>query len=700
VEIAIVWLLVFLAFYWAFCLYSGAGGALTGWRAGDYFIAGGGIAPGWFILTATAAAFSAWALVGHPGLGRAETASPAGQPFTAAVLAAIVLPFSGLLFFKRQWLLARRFGLVTPGAMLAAYFRSDGIRWLATLIAVLFAIAFIAATHWAAGQLLALLTDGWIGAGAGIWISGLAVLLYVAAGGLPAVARVGALQAGLLLLLVLGIAVVTLEALGGLDAIQQNLGALTPAGDDPLPGRAAESAAGGWAMALGAVFLLLGVQAAPAFSLLAIASRDTSPFLPQQVWASAFGVGLLLMLLAGIFGVGGHFLGADLAVARAEPTRLAHPTASRIQAGFFAAAHPDAIAALGLGRDRIERLTEAALAELERSGSVPTVAAMAEQGDPAAGRLFAHVARLGEVPALAPLAAQPSGRISLLAALIELAGDAAPWLIGLLALAAVAGLQIAGALFLAAAGTMLSLDLIMPRLERSTDDRRQMLAGRLAILALGGGALLLATTAATGLPLLTSLALALGLQLWPALLGACYWPILTRQGVLVGLITGITVTVLISPLGDTWFDLIALGDEIRIGLAAGIGLLCNLALAVSVSALGGDDLERRMQFHDALAQHVTLPERRRKLRPLAWILALAWLILALGPGARLAAWLIGPPGTALLGLPALWLGHLLIWLLGVLLLWFLAGVMQMSSRLETEVQPPTGPLAAELPFRI
>ena len=49
---------------------------------------------------------------------------------------AITIPFTGVMFLKRQWMLGKRFGFVTPGEMLSYYFKSDLIRVLVVIVAL------------------------------------------------------------------------------------------------------------------------------------------------------------------------------------------------------------------------------------------------------------------------------------------------------------------------------------------------------------------------------------------------------------------------------------------------------------------------------------------------------------------------------------------------------------------------------------
>ena len=67
-DAKVIWLLVVVGLYWAYCVYWGIKGHLQAKTASDYFLAGRGISIWVFILAATATSFSGWTFMGHPGL--------------------------------------------------------------------------------------------------------------------------------------------------------------------------------------------------------------------------------------------------------------------------------------------------------------------------------------------------------------------------------------------------------------------------------------------------------------------------------------------------------------------------------------------------------------------------------------------------------------------------------------------------------
>ena len=630
-----IWLFVFVALYWSYCIFWGIKGALTAKTASDYFIAGRGISLWVFVLAATATSFSGWTFMGHPGLLYKD-----GFQYAYASFYAITIPFTGVMFLKRQWMLGKRFGFVTPGEMLATYFKSDAIRLLTVLVALVFSIPYLGVQLRASGFLFNVLTDGMLGVEVGMWLLSAVVIIYVASGGLRAVAYVDTMQCILLAAGIVAIGVIALQYVGGWGRLNEGIAALaqfdtnrTPDGYShyiAIPGviqfvSDGPSASGGaWTgvMILSYMFALMGIQSAPAFSMWSFSNHNPKPFAPQQVWASSFGIGFILMVFTAIQGLGGHFLGADLK---------------------FMEAHPDLVnnvmqAGLG-GKDLME--------------------SAGKQG-------------------------------MLVPQLIHLMSGAAPWLVGLLSVCALAAMQSTGAAYMSTAGGMLTRDLLKRYIMPNASHGQQKLWGRIGVVIIVMAALVVATHATDALVLLGGLAVAYGFQMWPALIAVCWWPFLTRQGVVIGLIAGIAAVTLTESIGKQWFGIEAWGRWPLTFHSAGWGIVFNLGLAILVSAVtqNRDALEHRMTFHNFLREHATLPAAKKGLVPVAWILTLVWFFFGIGPGAVVGNSIFGNPNDAAtwtFGIPSIWAWQLLWWALGVGMMWFLAYKMEMSTVPDKEI---------------
>jgi hypothetical protein len=276
-------------------------------------------------------------------------------------------------------------------------------------------------------------------------------------------------------------------------------------------------------------------------------------------------------------------------------------------------------------------------------------------------------------------------------ALINLLKDTAPWLVGLLAVCALAAMQSTGAAYMSTAGAMLTRDLYKRFLSQEASHKTQKLFGRIGVGIIVVSALIVATTSSDALVLLGGLAVAYGFQMWPALIGICYWPMLNRRGITWGLIAGIIAVTCTETIGTTWFGITAWGRWPWTLHSAGWGIIFNFSIAVIVSALTQNTEARahRQKFHDFLKDHCGLSASKKKLVPVAWIVAIGWFYFAQGPGAVLGNTVFGNPtdaSTWLFGMPSIWLWQIIWWALGVCMMWFLAYKMEMSAIPTKEIE--------------
>ena len=682
-EAKAVWLFIFVALYWGYCVFWGVRGAMEARTATDYFVAGRSVSMWVFILAATATSFSGWTFIGHPGLIYQD-----GLQYAYASFYAITIPFTGLLFLKRQWMIGKRWGFVTPGEMFATYYKSDTLRILIVLVALIFAIPYLGVQLRASGFLFNVLTDGMLGVEVGMWLLSAIIVFYVASGGLRAVAYVDALQAVLLaggIVIVGGVAIyfmgswgVFMEGIARLSEQSVERGEyVTPAGLSgyvAVPGviqfvSDGPSASGGaWTglMILTYMFALMGIQASPAFTMWAFSNANPRPFAPQQVWASAVGIGLILFTFTAFQGMGGHMLGANLGFTADNPDLFDSRDRVVLQRGLIATAEPE------LSREAVEARIESGLAALQAAGPGETVDLA---GDHGWVDLKDHG---GGDPALVPQ-------------MISLLEVGAPWLVGLLAVCALAAMQSTGAAYMSTSGGMITRDILRRYLMPEADHATQKFWGRVFVLLIVAAALLTATLATDALVLLGGLAVAYGFQMWPALIGLCFWPWLTRQGVVAGLIVGLVVVTLTENIGVQLLG--ALGMDLWGRWpwtlhSAGWGILFNLGTAIIVSALTQNraETEHRMVYHQFLQEHAGLPAEKRHLVPVAWILTIGWFFFAVGPGTIIGNTLFGYPQSPVFGLPSIWVWQLLFWAAGCLLLYFLAYRMELSTVPRKEVE--------------
>lgn len=629
----VTWLIAFVILYWIYCVYWGLRCAQMAKTATDYFVAGRRLGLWVFVLAATATSFSGWTFMGHPGLIYRD-----GFQYAYASFYAITIPFTGVMFLKRQWILGKRFGYVTPGEMLADYFKGDGVRILTVVIALCFSIPYLGLQLAASGKLFNVLSDGLFTVTAGTWVLAAVVLVYVASGGLRAVAYVDTLQCVLLAFGIVAVGFIAYDLVGGWTELNKGLANVAkvkgakwgftqdgyssylaiPGVIQFTAGLGKETPVGGlWTgvMVLTYMFALMGIHSAPAFTMWAFGNADPRPFAPQQVWASSFGIGLILFFFTAAQGMGAHLLGANPAVN-------------------------------------------------------------------AAGVNIANVL---------PESIGKGGQGNLVPFYINTIGDAAPWFVGLLAVCALAAMQSTGAAYMSTAGGMLTRDLYKKYLNPKASHATQKLFGRLGVAFIVFSALLVATYSKDALVLLGGLAVAFGFQMWVPLMSVCYFPFFTRQGVTLGMAAGIVAVMLTESIGVKLF-----GDALPWGRwpwtmhSAFWGMFFNLGTALIVSAMtqNASDRAHRQKYHDFLAQHAGLPASKQGLKPVAWAITLAWLFFGIGPGAVIGNDIFGSPNdysSWTFGIPSIWAWQILFWALGVGMMWFLAYKMEMSTIPDKEI---------------
>ncbi len=627
-EAKVLWLFVFVALYWSYCIYWGIKGARQSKTAGDYFIAGRSISVWVFVLAATATSFSGWTFMGHPGLIYRD-----GFPYAYASFYAITIPFTGVLFLKRQWMIGKKFGFLTPGEMFSNYFRSDTIRILVVLVALVFSVPYLGIQLRASGFLFNVLTDQMFDVTTGMILLSLVVILYVASGGLRAVAYVDTMQCILLAGGIIVLGIITLSYLGGFNNLIEGISVLSQADTKltkegyshyvAIPGMiqfvdAGSKAIGGpWTgiMILTYMFALMGIQSAPAFTMWAFSNQSPKPFAPQQVWASAFGIGAILFVFTAIQGMGSHFLGANLEMVTNNPEVVNNVIGPNI-------------------------------------GNQDLMETASKQGN-------------------------------LVPQLINLMSETAPWLVGLLSVCALAAMQSTGAAYMSTAGAMITRDLVKRYIMPNANDKIQVLLGRVFVILIVFMALLVAATATDALVLLGGLAVAYGFQMWPALIAICFWPWLTRLGITLGLIAGLVAVTCTESIGAA-LGITAWGRWPLTIHSAGWGIFFNLGIAILVSFFtqNSDEFAHKMKFHNFLKEYAGLPSEKRNLIPIAWIITLLWFFFGIGPGAVIGNWVFGDPtnpDTWIFGIPSIWAWQILFWVIGVYMMWILAYKMEFST---------------------
>ena len=611
----LLWLAVFVGFYWLYCLFWGIKGAKTSKTSEDYFLAGRNIGLWVFVLAATATSFSGWTFVGHPGKIFTD-----GLPYAFASFYALTIPFTGVLFIRRQWILGKAFKYITPGEMYSDYYGGNAIRFLTVLVAFLFSVPYLGVQLRASGDLFNIITDGLVPVNFGMIALSTVVVIYVASGGLRSVAYVDSAQCILLAVGICVIGITTIYFSGGwnnfISAFHEiinkdlvNKNNLTPSGHSSLvaiPGsiqfvsNGSKSIGGPWTgmMCLTYMFALMGIQASPAFSMWAFSNKNSSAFRWQQVVASSLIIGIILFTFTIIQGIGGHVLVLN---------------------------------------DVIQNVNDKNL-----------------------------------VPKL-----------------INLLSSSFPWLVGLLAVCALAAMQSTGSGYMSTFSAMVIKDIYLKFLNKNASDKNQKNSGRLIVILIAIIAIFVAANTTSAIVMLGGLAVAYGFQMYPALLGICYFKWFSTIGIVFGLIAGL-ITVTLTDKTSIWFGLPWGAYPLTIH-SAGWGIFVNLIVTITTSFFIKDDKKRKKiknKRHEFLSKISVLSEKKKKFVPLAWILTMIWFLVGFGPFATIGNSFFSNPNQTItwspFGLPSIWIWQLFFLGYGIFVMWFLAFYMELSKPVKEE----------------
>ncbi len=609
------WLFSFVGLYWTYCLYWGFKGAKSSKTSADYFLAGRSIGTWVFVLAATATSFSGWTFIGHPGKIFTD-----GLPYAFASFYALTIPFTGVLFLRRQWVLGKAYKYITPGEMYSDYYGGDTIRMLTVLVAFLFSVPYLGVQLRASGDLFHVLTDGLISVELGMFSLSTVVVIYVASGGLRSVAYVDCVQCILLALGIVILGCITVHFSGGWEGfkigiskiVSQDIATkngITPDGFSSkvaIPGSiqfvssGSKSVGGPWTgiMCMTYMFALMGIQSSPAFSMWSFANKTSRAFRWQQVVASSLIIGIILFTFTIFQGLGGHILESN-----------------------------------GILQNTTDK--------------------------------------------------------NLVPQLINLMSSSAPWLVGLLAVCALAAMQSTGAAYMSTFSGMVTRDIYRHYFSKDASDKTQKFFGRLFVIIVAAAALIVAAKSTQAIVMLGGLAVAYGFQMYPALLGLCYFPKLSTKGVVSGLIAGL-IAVTLTDKTSAWFGVPWGAYPLTIH-SAGWGILVNLITVVLGSFLFPDPSEinnRKVKRHKFLQSVSGLSQDRKKLVSFAWILTLVWFLIGFGPFATIGNTLFSDPNNPItwapFGLPSLWVWQLLFLLYGIFVMWFLAFYMGLSKPIDVD----------------
>ena len=625
------WFFFFLVVYWSFCLFWGARTLRKNSSPESYYLADRSISSWVFFFSATAATFAGITIITFPSLIYAD-----GYSFLATAAIVITIPLGSILFFKRQWMLSRKYNLITPGEMYFKYYKSHTLRITILIIGLFFAVPFLGIIIGATGSMVEFVSAGELGRDSAMWVLTAVVLFYVVSGGFKSMISIGVVQSWLFFVLFISIGLGTYYYLGGLSFFDdlatansfisfgtwgstQGYGGGDLSGFFNVPGviqwvggLGKNNPSGGpWTAVMILSFTLsyMGIVLSPTFSMWSYSVKSPKSFYYYQIWGSGAIVGIFLFIFAALLGVGANLLGANPLI----------------------------------------NLNGFALNQILPELDINNVSSL----------IFSFIGSLG---------------------------SASPVLVGLLAICLIAALQSTLAAFLMTSGSMVARDLYRPYIDKEPSWKRELLVARLAMLLICLAALYLATFFETSLILLGGLAIAFGFQLFPVLLGMIWFPWITKTGATLGLITGMFFVILAETFGHKLTGNALPWGRWPLTIYSGLwGLFFNVIVCFLSSAFSSNDAdkEHRKSFHDFMNDHMGIHPSRKKIKSLAYVLFLIWAFFSIGPGLIFGNLIFGSADLSydnwVMGIPSLWAYQIIWWAAGVLLIWFMANKLDLST---------------------
>ncbi len=267
----------------------------------EYLLAGKRLSSTRFILASTTVTLLGVMSLPHMGL-----LYRSGFSYGFAALAAIIVPLTLALFARRIWILARIFNPLTCAQLLGDYYRSNGVRFVTALTAILIALTLtIMSLRFGASLMVGLLGTSSLISLLTMALMAALLFFHAAFGGMGAIMRVAA-PAGIALVLALIVAtLVCIDALGGfasfIDALTQmqsdqiNAPLFAPGAlFDPLPAAAPTNISWPGTMVATTLLALVGLASAPATIMISFTAAKGRAHAPQQFFAAALMSGLLL----------------------------------------------------------------------------------------------------------------------------------------------------------------------------------------------------------------------------------------------------------------------------------------------------------------------------------------------------------------------------------------------------------------------
>lgn len=546
----------------------------------------------------------------------------------------IITSIVSIFFMKKQWVLSKRFGYITPAEMYGDYFKSKLFQYIIILISIFFIIPFVGLQLSLSGKLLSIITENLLSPVISSWVIGLIICIYVGLGGTNSVAHNNAFKFIIIIFGLIILGLISYNLSGGFMSLNQTLAKLSQLKESSeantislfyIPeiinsgsGYNLEDEKINWSGTLifGFVVSTIGIFCSPAFSMWCFSSESPKPFASQQVWVTTFLIGFILIFFVTFMGISAHILGSNSIVN-------------------------------DVGINVSKFLSE----NIEKNNFDLN--------------LFANYGMTIK--------------------------ETSPWLFSILVISAFAVLQSTAAAFISTTAGIFSRDVYKKIFNPKASPQSEILVTRLSILLIAILSLILVTFADKIIWVLNSFSISLAAQMLIPLIAICYVPWFTKEAVLSGLIGSFFILILTDPAGHLILGKFLPWGPWPLTIHSSVwALVVNLGLVVGVTYIKQNPIDRvhRQKYFDYIEDQAGIAHSNRHLMVTALTLGVFLILFGFGPGASIGNSLFGipdDPSTWSFGLPSIWVWQILFWAFFVGYTWFLAYKLELSTESDKEV---------------
>ncbi len=624
-------LIIFLTLFWVYCLYCGFKNHKKAITPVEFLIFGRQL-PSWvYVMTATGTIFSCWVFFVQPGLTLLN-----GFPYATTSLSVISVSLIGIIFLKKQWMLSKKYGFVTAAEMMSYYFKSDLIRILIVVIGIGFAIPFMAMQLSLAGVFLNILSDNVVSPGSASLLLGGILLVYLSLSGIKSLIYIDTLNFLLAVFGIVALGFVVYDLVGGWNLLNESLSRISNIKENLFNIKESYNS-----------FLTV-----PGTIKVVELINNNSKY--DGIWTSS-------MILTFAFAISGIVMSPSfsmLAFSNRDVKSFGSQQVwfSSFLIGFILIFFASAIGtgSIFLGSNEI----------INQSGN--------------------------NISNILPNEISPNNLGSIVPHLINVIGEYSPLFFGLLLICGIAALQSSSIIYLSSSA-LLTRDILKRFFIRNMNSNEQIFAFRIILMIIFIIALVISVQSPGSIFDLGSFALGIACQMFVPLMAICYVPWFTKNGISLGIVVGIITVFLTEQIGQVMFGELINWEKWPLTIHSAFwGVFFNFVSTTIISFITQEvkETNHKSKIHEFFNDHRNFSMTRRSLKPSAWIVTVAWIFFALGPGLIIGNEMFGSPGNVeswSFGMPSIWVWQIIFWILGIILVWFLAFKMEMSTPSEKTI---------------